>query len=223
MSFKRVFILSIFLLSACGSKSPTGISQNISIQYTPATAGVISDLLACASSSEVSAVIQPTDFLNYQSVDMVIRVGEPPNLANPAFQIGTENILVIANQENPITTLTSDQVRSVFMGRKQKWSELEGNDSAIQIWVFPSSEDIQILFNETILQGSPVTPTARVATSMADMVQAITSDVNAIGILPDNWKRDGIVTVFDVGAFPVLAITSTQPEALLSTIITCMQ
>ncbi len=223
MSCRHFFILLVFLLTACGSNSPTGTSQNVTIQYSPAAAGVISNVLACAGNNQVSAVLQPTDFLDYQMVDMVIRVGEPQNLSFPAYQIGTENILVVANPDNPISSLSSDQARSVFMGRIQNWSEVDGSDAPIQVWVFPASEDIQLLFGETILQGSPVTPTARVATSLADMVYAISSDVNAVGIMPDNWQGGDVDSMLDAGNFPILAITPTQPGALLSTILTCMQ
>jgi hypothetical protein len=224
MFSKRLLLLAVLLLSACGSGNPaTGSPQNIAIQYSPAAAFFIPELLACAGSNEVSAVMQPTDFLDPQAADMLIRMGETQGLSSPAYQIGSEKIVVVINQGNPINTLSETEIRSLFMGRIQNWSEAGGDDNPVQVWVLPASEDIQSLFNAEILQGSPMTSAARIATSMDEMVKAVSGDVNAIGILSENRVGGDMNTVFETDPIPILAILPAMPDARLSVIITCMQ
>jgi hypothetical protein len=224
MFYKGIVILLVFVLSACGSgTTATGSAQQLNLEYSPAAAFVIPDLLACAGSNEISAVLRPTDFLDPQSIDMVIRLGESFDLSSPAYQIGTENILVVTNRDNPVNPLSAEQVRSLFIGRIQNWNEMGGDENPVQVWVFPSSEDIQLFFDESVLQGSPVTSFARVATSMDEMIRAITDDVNAVGILPGHWKSGDMETLFDAGSVPVLAILFSPPDSTLSGIITCLQ
>jgi hypothetical protein len=224
MFYKGIVILLVLVLSACGSgTTATGSAQQLNLEYSPAAAFVIPDLLACAGSNDISAVLRSTDFLDPQTVDMVIRLGEPGNLSYPTYQIGTENILVVTSRDNPVNSLSAVQVRSLFIGLIQNWNELGGDDNTSRVWVFPSSEDIQQFFNESVLLGSPVTSFARVATSMDEMIQAITEDINAVGILPGHWMSGDMETLYNAGSVPVLAILSSSPDSTLSGIITCLQ
>jgi hypothetical protein len=223
MFCKRIFLPLFLFLSACGTATPAGTIQHITIQYTPAAGAYIPEVLACTGSNEVSAVIRPTEFLDLVTADLLVRVGEPANLSTPAYQIGTEKILVVTNRKNSVDDLDAIQIRSLFIGRYQHWNDVGGSNDQIQVWVFPGSEDIQMLFTQIILQGSPVTSTARLATSLDEMVQAISNDVNAIGILPEASKTGEMTSIFAAFSAPVLAITSTAPDAVISSIITCMQ
>ena len=41
-----------------------------------------------------------------------------------SVQIALDGIAVIVNQENPVTGLTTQQIRDIFLGNVTRWSEL---------------------------------------------------------------------------------------------------
>lgn len=45
--------------------------------------------------------------------------------------IGKEAFVFIVNSENPVDSLTSEQIRGIYSGKYRKWSELGGNDRLI--------------------------------------------------------------------------------------------
>ena len=82
----------------------------------------------------------------------------------------------------------------------------------------------QNIFENTVLGGSPVTSLARLANNPDEMSQAISKDVNAIGLLTRHWKTGDTSEVFTAASnLPVLAITQSQPQGVLAQILACLQ
>jgi len=46
-----------------------------------------------------------------------IRIGEPDVLMTPAYQIDTEEILIVTHRESPVQNLTIEEARMLFAGR----------------------------------------------------------------------------------------------------------
>lgn len=193
------------------------------MQYTAATTPWLSDLYACAGNNIVKTELRAVDFLDLEAADLIMRVGQPADLPLPAYQIDTEDILVIVNPKNPIKKLTLEQVRGLFSGQIMNWKDIDGPNAPVQVWVYASGEDVQQIFNQTALGGSPVTSFARLATGPDEMAQAVADDVNAIGILTKHWKADNVSDVFTVASVPVLAITPSESQMELNNNLACMQ
>ena len=47
------------------------------------------------------------------------------SLGLTATVIATDGIAVIVNNDNPISNLTTDQVKSIYMGETTDWSEIQ--------------------------------------------------------------------------------------------------
>ncbi len=168
--------------------------------------------------------LRAADFQDLQSADLVIRIGQPDNPTSYAYQIGTDDLLVIVNSRNPVNKLTADQVRGLFTGRIQNWKDVNGANAPIQAWVFPSDEDVQQVFEQAVLGGSPVTSAARLANSPDEMLQAIVKDVNAIGIITRRWNTGNALVVFtSAGSLPVIAGSLSKPQGTLAQILACLQ
>lgn len=223
---KRTFaflILVCLLLPSCNSATPTVPAGPLTIQYTAAAAPWLADLYDCAGANVVTAEQRAADFLDPQSVNLAIRIGQPANLTSAAYQIGSEELLVILNPQNPINSLTAEQVRELFTGQVLNWREIKGSNAPVQVWVFSSGEDVQQIFEQTALGGSPVTSTARLAAGPDEMAQAIASDVNAIGLLTRHWKTGNISAVYTVASVPVLALTPAEPQGAVQELLACLQ
>ncbi len=216
-------ILACFLLPSCNSATPTAAAKPITIQYTAAAAPWLANIHDCAGANVIAAEQRAADFLDPQSADLAIRIGQPANLASPAYQIGSEELLVIVNPQNPVNTLTAEQVRGLFTGQALNWQELNGSNTQVQVWVFAAGEDIQQIFEQTALGSSPVTSTARLAPGPDEMAQAIADDVNAVGILTRRWKAGNVSDVYTVAAVPVLALTPAEPQGAVQELLACLQ
>jgi ABC-type phosphate transport system substrate-binding protein len=157
------------------------------------------------------------------SADVIIRLGAPDDLTTPAFQISTEDILVITHPQAGIASLNMEQVRSIFLGQTLNWKEVGGNDLAVQVWSFSPNEDAQEIFNKVVMHGEPVTSTARLAVSSKNMAEVVKTNPGSIGVLPRRYLTDGEQNVFNSANVPVLAITQVVPIGIVNGLINCLQ
>ena len=110
--------------------------------------------------------------------------------------------------------MTVEEVRELFAGQ---------GDPSVQVWVFASGEDVQRVFEQTVMQGRSVTSLARLATSPQHMSDTLNNEPNTVGILPHHWKAGDSRFVFTIPDVPVLAITSESPQGDIQAIIACLQ
>jgi len=218
-----ITILACSLMVSCSSVPPTAEAEPLTVQYTAASVPWLAELYTCAGAKVVNAEQRGPDFIDLQTVDMALRIGQPEHLTTPAYQIGSEEILVIVNPQNAINGLTAEEVRGLFRGQILNWQEVGGSSDPVQVWVFAAGEDVQQIFEKSALDGSPVTSTARLATDMEEMSQAIAADVNAVGILTRHWKTVNQAEVFTVASVPVLALTGEQPQGAVEGMLACLQ
>ncbi|MDI6769911.1 MAG: substrate-binding domain-containing protein [Anaerolineales bacterium] len=221
---KRLSLLLTFLLAACAGNAPTAAAtpQLIHVQYTFAAQPWLAEVYACAPDVVIVAEERP---VNHPATDSIvaIRIGEPFSLTAPAYQIGSEEIVIGVNPKNQIGNLTAENVRSIFSGRIIRWDELGGKETPVQVWVFASGEDLQQVFDAQVMGGMPVTSHARLAASPQEMINAIAADGNAIGILTRRWMESKVREVFASVSVPVLAITSSEPQGIIQALIACLQ
>jgi hypothetical protein len=216
-------LLACLLFAACSSATPLPASLPITVRYTPAAAPWLVALYDCAGNTAVTADQRAADFLDLRSADLAIRLGQPDNLTTPAYRIGSDDLLVIVNPLNPVTRLTAGQVRGLFSGQVQNWKDVGGSAAAVQVWAFAAAEDLQVIFDQVALGGSPVTSTARLASSPGEMIQAVAADVNAVGILNRHLKTNRVSDAFTVTTVPVLALTPSDPPGVVGNILACLQ
>ncbi|HEY5158607.1 MAG TPA: substrate-binding domain-containing protein [Anaerolineales bacterium] len=216
-------LLSCLLLSSCSNTTLTPTAEIINIQYTSAAEPWLAALYSCAGNTVVTADLRAADFLDLQATDLVIRFGQPENLTSSAYRIGTDDLLVIVNPQNPVKKLDASQARGLFSGQIQNWKDAGGSDSLAQVWAFSKADDLQAIFNQIVLGSSPVTSTARLAASTDEMIQAVSRDVNAIGILTGHLKTSSVSEVFTVTNVPVLILTRSDPPGEITSIISCLQ
>lgn len=214
----------ILLITSCTQVAPTTTLEPIRVQYSFATQPWLANLANCAGQNVTMSELRAAGFQDPQSTDLDMRIGNPGNLTNPGYQIGADDLLVIVNPKKPVNELTADQVRGIFTGRIQTWEAINHTATPIQVWVFPNGEDVQQVFEQTILGGSPVTSLARFANSPGEMLKAVANDPNSIGIITRHLKTSDTTDVFTaVRSMPVLAITESEPQGALAQILACLQ
>ncbi|HET6845196.1 MAG TPA: substrate-binding domain-containing protein [Anaerolineales bacterium] len=155
--------------------------------------------------------------------DMILRLAEPQPLLGAAYQVGTDDLLVVTHPQVAVGPLSADQVEALFAGQVQNWLELGGADVDVQVWTYAPTVDVQSYFEQTILHGRPITSLARLAVSAQDMSDSVGSSPGAVGLLPRHWKAGNTRDVLTVAALPVLALTDETPKGSLAELVACMQ
>jgi ABC-type phosphate transport system substrate-binding protein len=218
------FLILIFtMFAACGPSalSPTPIP--ITVQYTPASAPWVRLIFNCNGTEVVNAEQRAADYQDQQSIDLAIRIGQPAQLSLPSYQIGSEDIIIVTNPQNPVKSLSGSQVRGLFSGQIMNWDVVGGTKAEVMVWVYSPDEDIQQIMDEKVLQGSMVAPTARLAADPEEMVQAIANDANAVGVLTRSLKNGDVENVYNVLTVPVLAVSKFGKTDAVQNLLACLQ
>jgi len=207
---RLIFLLAVTLISsACGAQTPAAEPQVVSIYATSAASPWLERLYSCAAKSSI--VLN----MDAKSPEISLRVGEPNVLASLAFQIDEEEILVAVPHESPVQKLTLTDVQNIFM---------RGDPlGATQVLVYPSDADVQMAFDQLVMEGRSVTSFANVAVSPQNMSARLSLMPNAIGILPRSWLTGEVREVFSVGRVPVLAVTRSEPQGVVVGLLSCLQ
>jgi hypothetical protein len=207
VNVQAFFFLFAFVLSACGTPTPTAESQIVNVYATTAAQPWLTKLYTCAA--DLSAVLN----VNAESPEIYLRVGEPDVLVSPAYQIDDEEILVVTPRQSQVQSLTLAEVQDLFAQEKP----------SAQVWVYPSDADVQMAFDQLVMKGRSITSSAKVAVSPQNMSGVLKSDPAAIGILPRRWLTGDVREVFSVGRVPVLAVIKSQPQGAVIELISCLQ
>jgi hypothetical protein len=199
----------LLLLASCATETPQTPPQIVSVYSTSAAAPWLDRLYACAGNSIVlSRTADPA------SADISLHIGETEFPPSFIYQIGEEEILIVVHPDNPIQTLTAEEAQALFAGL--------GNPP-VQVWVYPSDEDVFRVFDQFVMKGRSVSPSAKVAVDPAQMSDALTVEAGAVGILPRSWLTASLREVYSVAKVPVLVITQREPQGAVGWLIDCLQ
>jgi hypothetical protein len=211
MNVLRVILglLLAVLLAACGPSVSSATPEVLAVYSTFAAEPWLPSLYECAGTlSVLNRVDDPAD------AQIVLRVGEPPVLSSFAYQIDSEEILIVTHRQSPVQTLNLEETRALFSGL---------GDPSMQVWVYASDADVQEVFDQLVMEGRIVSPSARVAVHTQQMSDTLVNEPNTIGILPRHWKAGDVREVFSVGTVPVLALTNAEPQGIVKDLIACLQ
>jgi hypothetical protein len=205
----KSLIFFSLLMAACGTNSPLpSTPEVVSVFSSSFTQPWLTELYNCAGTS---AVIRLSD--SPSDVDIRLQIGGL-TVTSFAYQIDSEEILIVTQRQNPIQNLTLEQAQALFMGL---------GDPSVQVWVYASEEDVQKVFDQFVMQGRSVTSSARVAVNPQQMSDTLVNESNSVGILPRHWKAGDVREVYSVAKVPVLALTDAEPQGVIKDLIACLQ
>jgi phosphate transport system substrate-binding protein len=151
-----------------------------------------------------------------------------------ATPIAWDGVAVIVNFANPVAEVTSEQVRGLFTGAIQRWSELDGSDARVEPIRRPPDRNLQA-FEQILGIGDQLTPSTKVLRSDDSVLRAVSGKASAVAymslsaaleaqeqgipirVLMVDKVDPGDPTVKD-GRYklrrPVLLLTGKEPDAL---------
>jgi hypothetical protein len=213
------FLLTLIVLAGCSPAATPTPRPVFKIYASSAVQPWLDETFQCADQNDVLLSVS----YDPGSADVSLRLGETGNLTSPAYKIEDEEILVVTHLQTGISTLTEDQLRAIFSGQIANWSDLGGRDVPVEVWVYSDDEDIQQVFDQTVMDGLPVTSKARLAVSAQHMSDSVGVNPGSIGILPRRWKAGNTHETSIAAVSPVLAMTSPEVGEALSRVLACLQ
>ena len=210
-------VLALLLLAACAPEAPQVTPQLLSVYVTSAAYPRVSELYRCASPFSVINLTDPA------TAQLTLRLGEPVPLVTPAYQVGTEDLLIVTHSQVGVGPLPLDQVQQLFSGIITNWKDVGGNDLPVQVWTYAVGEDIQQVFDRVVMSGQPVASTARLAVSSQAMSDEVGNTPGSVGYLARRWKAGNTRDVLSFASVPVLVVARTDPDPASKALIDCLQ
>jgi phosphate transport system substrate-binding protein len=97
------------------------------------------------------------------------------------FVVASDGIAVVVNPGNPVHDLTTEQIKKIFTGAYERWSQVGGPDERIIVLSRESSSGTYVSFQEHVLAKQDYSPRARLMPATSAIVQAVSNDRWAVG------------------------------------------
>lgn len=117
------------------------------------------------------------------------------------YKIGSYSVALVVNAGNPVTKLTTDQVRDIFTGAIHNWSEVGGPDAPIHLYARDPISGTHLGFQELAMDKKPYADGFKTFTNYTQIVSAVVKDTHGIGyasIEDSGTKGVKAVTIGDV-------------------------
>jgi len=113
----------------------------------------------------------------------------------------------ITHKDNPVTSLTADQIRDIYSGKITNWKDIGGRDEAIAAYQREENSGSQTAMENLVMQGTPMLPpeTVKVILGMGALVETVAEYKNgeaSIGytykFYIDNLYKNDDIKILDI-------------------------
>ncbi len=98
-----------------------------------------------------------------------------------SYPFALDGVAVVIHPDNPVSGLSSQQVRDIFSGSVLNWKEVGGKDAAIHLFTRDEASGTREVFWEKLLNKGVIATAANVVASNGAMKVAVSQDKDAIG------------------------------------------
>lgn len=220
----QVVILAA-LLTACQTPdaAPDAEREIVVVQISPAAQPAAAAVQACAAQIDSAAVRVLVRYPSQAEGGVLIRLGEPPEGAAFMAQIADEQVGVVLHPDNQAGPLTPEEIRGLFSGRTANWADLGGDDLPVQVWAPLASDEARLAFEGEVMSGLGLAADAGLAPDAAAVVQAVSADPAAVGLIPAAWAHDELRMILTGVRLPVLVAGNEMPDGPESELVACLQ
>ncbi|MHA3916430.1 phosphate ABC transporter substrate-binding/OmpA family protein [Halovulum sp. GXIMD14793] len=105
--------------------------------------------------------------------------------------IAVDSILVVVNHDNPVDTLSMEQIDRIYAGQITNWSQVGGSNQPIVVYGRDEGSGTRSVFEARVFaaSGRSTSNAVRVADDNESLAAAVASDANAIGYVGHAFVR----------------------------------
>lgn len=191
-----LILLAVPALTGCSStpERPPAPTQTASVSISPIVPEEVqNNLSACFGELEgVYPILNPSysPYPDLAQSDVILWWGDPGRYQalqvgdHVIFKVMDAEVRVLVHPQNPLTVISPSQLRDVFAGTSEVWTDLTEHppESKIEVWVLPGEHPAQVLFERAVMQGVPIGNSARVAPDLSSLREAVQKNQAAIGL-----------------------------------------
>lgn len=98
-------------------------------------------------------------------------------------ELGKEGLVICINNDNPISDLSTSELKQIFSGEITNWKELGGNDEEIHVITREDGSGTRNAFESLIMNDSDIKDSAIIQSSTEAVKQTVATDPGAIGYI----------------------------------------
>ncbi len=127
--------------------------------------------------------------------------------------IAIDAIAVIVNRDNPVDALTMDQVRAIFEGRIENWSEVGGEDRHIGLVNRDEASGTREAFSKIVMQEARFDRSAAVLPGTGQVRSVVAEAPGAIGYISLGFVNDEVkaLSIDGIEATPESVVDGSYP------------
>jgi phosphate transport system substrate-binding protein len=104
--------------------------------------------------------------------------------------IGIDGLSVIVNANNPVKSLTIDQIGTIFRGEIANWQEVGGANKPISLYGRQPNSGTYVFFQEHVLGNKDYSPKMKQMNGNAQIVEGVKVDLSSIGYVGIGYVYD---------------------------------
>jgi glucose/mannose transport system substrate-binding protein len=134
------------------------------------------------------------------------------NLSSSASEnlVGLDGIAIVVNRNNPVNSLTKQQLADIFTGKTTDWSQLGGTPGRIYLYAPDENSGTLDTFNSLVLGSQQLSARASRFEDNAKLADAVAADPNGIGFTGQSFSRNTkVLGIADATGKPVLPTSLT--------------
>jgi phosphate transport system substrate-binding protein len=210
--------LAVSLFTACNqtqsgsatSATDTPTSGNVAISvdetFAPIIKSEVDTFQKLYQSAKVTAYYKPEQEVLQDLLDDKVKLAvltrelnaaeraefDRLKLVPRATKIATDGLAIIVHPSNPDSLLSLPQLRDIFTGKTQQWSQVSGKKalSTINVVFDANRSSTTRYIQDSVTRGAALTPRAFAAKSNSALLDYVANHPNAIGVVGANWISD---------------------------------
>jgi len=199
-----------------GSTTVLPIAQKVAEAYMSQNPDVKISISGGGSGEGIKALIDGTTsiadssrFIKDSEIKQAVDKGRYP----VPFAIAYDCIVPVVHPSNTIVNLTVQQLKGIYKGEIKNWKELGGPDKKIVVISRDTSSGTYEVWEDKVMNKEKVTPAALMQASNGAIVQAVSSNPNAIGYIGIGYVDSSLKTLMvdKVKASAETALNGTFP------------
>jgi phosphate transport system substrate-binding protein len=137
------------------------------------------------------------------------------------FVIGQDHVIFIIHPDNPVKSLSSEQVKSILTGQVTNWKEVGGKDAAIRVFALGPMNASRIALNEQLLGDAALASGAVVRSTPKDLPPMVAQVPESVGFIGTANLAPGVkvVELDKPLPFPMLLVSKGEPTAAQKAVI----
>lgn len=137
--------------------------------------------------------------------------------------IAVDAVALIVNKENPVSTLSMEEIRQLLTGEISTWQQLAVNDTSKVKLVFDSQSSSTVSYMRSKFLGDRLisdNPNAFAQKNNAEVFDIVKTDRDAIGIISVSWLGDNLENARKVPLKERMEQYANETDTIVSSLTT---